>query len=350
MTTMRDIAREAGVSAMTVSNVLKGRERKVSTATRERVLAVVAKHGFVLDAAASALSSNRSNIIALVYPSTAEPLANPHDAAFIGAVERHVSHTDGDVTRHLMIWSAEDRDVTRTADTLRTWRMDGAIFYGTFGDEVDALHERLDIPLVFVDNYSTSPRVNRVGIDDRGGGALAAAHLLEQGHRRLGFVGSPLHRVGVVRERYQGFRDAADAAGARVDALDCAPRFEDGRELAIRLSTDPARPTGLFAAADILAIGLLNGFLGGGVDVPGQVSLIGFDDMPEAGHVLPALTTIRQDVDAKAGAAVARLVGLIGPDPDPGGHAPLDVQLVRRGTVGPPPAASPERRGRTTRS
>ena len=86
---MRDIAREAGVSAMTVSNVINGREHKVSAATRDRVRAIIAKHGFVVDAAASALSSKRSDIIALVYPSTAEALAT-HDAAFIGAVEYHV--------------------------------------------------------------------------------------------------------------------------------------------------------------------------------------------------------------------------------------------------------------------
>ena len=97
MTTLRDIAREAGVSAMTVSNVIRGRHDKVSTATVERVRAIVAKHRFVPNASARALSSNRSKIIALVYPSSLEPLANQHDAAFVGAVEHQVS----DGGRHL---------------------------------------------------------------------------------------------------------------------------------------------------------------------------------------------------------------------------------------------------------
>ena len=335
MTTLRDIAREAGVSAMTVSNVIRGRHDKVSTATVERVRAIVAKHRFVPNASARALSSNRSKIIALVYPSSLEPLANQHDAAFVGAVEHQVS----DGGRHLMIWAA--KDVVRTADNLRTWRMDGAIFYGTLGSEVDDLHRRLDVPIVFVDNYSESPLVNRVGIDDYRGGFLAARHLLDAGHRTLGFVGPLTHDVGVVRERYRGFRAATDAAGEQADeirVIECDPGFQDGRDVAVGLSTDPARPTGLFATADIIAIGLLNGFLSSGVDVPGQVSLIGFDDIPEATHGLPALSTIRQDVGAKACAAVERLVGLIELDLDPGDQVTLPVQLIQRATVGPPPS------------
>ena len=174
----------------------------------------------MVDAAASALSSKRSDIIALVYPSTAEPLAT-HDAAFIGAVEHHVRAAE----RHLMIWATED--AVKTADKLRSWRVDGAIFYGTLGSEVDDLDRRLHIPLVFVDNYSDSPRVNRVGIDDYQGGRLAAEHLIEAGHRTLGFVGPLRHDVGVVRERYRGFQAAIGAADERVDELrvECDPTF-----------------------------------------------------------------------------------------------------------------------------
>src|SRR5919106_860529 len=96
MTTVRDIAREAGVSAMTVSNVINGRHDKVSAATIERVRAIMERRGFVPNASARALSANRSHIVALVYRSSEhddEPLANPHDAAFVGEVERRVSGT-----------------------------------------------------------------------------------------------------------------------------------------------------------------------------------------------------------------------------------------------------------------
>ena len=339
MTTLRDIAQRAGVSAMTVSNVINGRHRKVSQETIERVRAIIDELGFEPEASARVLKSRRSKIIALIYPSEPEPLANQHDAAFVGAVEREVSGRE----RHLMVWSA--KDVAWTAANLRSWRVDGAICYGTVGGEVDELNERVGVPIVFVDNYSRSPEVRRVGVDDYRGGLLAARHLLDAGHRTLGFVGPLQHDVGVVRERYRGFRAAIDAAGEPADEVrfERNPRFEDGRRLAIELSTTPDRPTGLFATADILAVGLLNGFRRTGVDVPGQVSLIGFDDIPEAGHVLPELTTIRQDVGEKARVAVESLLGLMEPDADPGVDVRLTVELIQRSTVGPPPLRQHER-------
>lgn len=336
--TMRDIAQEAGVSAMTVSNVINERPKKVSADTIDRVRAAMDKLGFVRNASASALKSKRSDIIALIYPSTLEPLANQHDAAFVGAVERAVRQVRGG-KRHLMIRAAED--VVRTVDDLRSWRVDGAVVYGTFGPEVDALlRRRLEVPIVFVDNYSESAKVSRVGIADRAGGRLAAEHLLDQGHRTLGFVG-PLagHEVGVVRERYRGFLEAVEAAGARVERveeIECPARFDDGQNKAAELSGRSDRPTGLFATADILAIGLLKGFQRNGVVVPDHVSLVGFDDIPEATHGLLELTTIRQDVAKKAHQAIDVLDGLI-IDSDAGTQVTLGVELVRRQSVDQPP-------------
>jgi LacI family transcriptional regulator len=337
--TLRDIAKEAGVSAMTVSNVINGRHTKVGPDTIKRVREAIEKLGFVPNASARVLTTERSNIIALVYPADPEPLANQHDAAFVGAVERQVSGGD----RHLMIRAADD--VVKAADNLRTWRVDGAVVYGTFGSEVDGLlHRRLKVPIVFVDNYSDSPDVDRVGINDYQGGRLAAQHLLAKGHRRLGFVGPSRHGPGVVHERFRGFEEVAMAAGATIRPFERGPRFEDGQELARELSTELASgpgterdvPTGFFATADILAIGLLNGFLSSGVDVPGEVSVIGFDDIPQAVHGLHPLTTIRQDVGAKARAAVDRLLERIDSEAKPGDRVTLDVELVERGTVGPP--------------
>jgi LacI family transcriptional regulator len=348
MTTVRDIALEAGVSAMTVSNVINGRHDKVSAATIERVRAIMDRRGYVPNASARALSANRSNIIALVYRSSnddGDPLANPHDAAFVGEVERQVSGSG----RHLMIRAAED--IARTAANLRSWRVDGAIFIGTLGGEVDDLRRHLGIPVVFVDNYSRSPQVSKVGIDDFQGGFLAARHLLLAGHERLGFIGPHIEEVGVIRERYDGFRAAlAESAPNHADitVLECSSRFQDGRDLATRLSDHPARPTGLFATADIIAVGLLNGFLGAGVTVPEEVSLVGFDDTPEATHVFPALTTIRQDVGMKAQAAVEMLIGLIDAEGSalPQERVTLEVTVVPRATVGPPPGARRSRRAR----
>jgi LacI family transcriptional regulator len=339
MTTLRDIAREAGVSPMTVSNVINERHDRVSPATAQRVREVLDRLGYVPDASARALSSKASNMIALVYaaPHAGDaPLANPHDATFVGEIERQVSRSG----RYLMIHSAQD--VVSTAANLRTWRVDGAVFLHTVASEVDDLRERYQVPMVFVDNYSASPEVHTVGIDDFRGGYLAGSHLAAAGHRRLGFVSGHIDGQGVLHRRFQGFATALAEAGIDPDAvtvLECDSRFSAGLELARRLAADPRRPTGVFATADIIALGLLHGLQAGGVAVPDDVSLVGFDGLPEAAYVLPVLTTVRQDVMAKARTAVQTLLGMLAADPvSPTGRIALGVELVTGGTVGPPPA------------
>jgi LacI family transcriptional regulator len=338
MTTVRDIAREAGVSAMTVSNVINGRHDRVSAATASRVREVMDRHGFVPSAPARALSSKNSNVIALVYPGEVtghEPLANPHDSAFIGEIERQVSRSG----RYLMIHAAEN--VIKTAASLRTWHVDGAIFLGTIASEVDELRKRYEVPMVFVDNYSSSPEVRTVGIDDFRGGYLAAQHLVEAGHERVAFVGPQIEGEGVLHQRFLGFSQALADAGRSsgpVPVLRCDSHFRDGLELAAQLAADPRRPTGIFTTADIIAIGMLKGFLVNGLRVPDDVSLIGFDGLPETTYVLPTVSTIRQDVSAKARAAVQALLGLLDADPEePAPRVTLGVELVAGGSVGPPP-------------
>lgn len=263
------------------------------------------------------------------------PLGNPHDSVFIGEVEREVSRAG----RYLMIHSAEN--VVRSADNLKTWRVDGAILLGTIGEEVDELRERYDVPMVFVDNYSSAPDVYNVGIDDRRGGYLAARHLIAAGHERFAFIGPEIEGAGVLHQRYSGFCAAISEAGHAVEditVIRCPTQFPDGLEVARRLASSPARPTGIFATADIIAIGMLKGFLTSGVRVPEDVSLIGFDGTPETTHVTPSVSTVRQDVAAKARAAVKTVLELIEGGPGtPTRRITLDVELVTRETVGPPP-------------
>lgn len=333
MTTIRDIAAEAGVSAMTVSNVINGRTDKVSQATAERVRTIMQARGFVPNGPATALSANRSNIVALVHAGkVARRQPSPHDSIFVDEVERRLTAAG----RYLMIRSADD--VALTAAELRSWRIDGAIILGTFASDADEVRDQLAMPLVFVDNYSTSSRVQRVGIDDFKGGLLAGRHLLAAGHRRLALVAPGVDQPGVIHQRYAGFRAAAAEAGVgedEVTLIDCEPFFDDGVALGGRLAAAQDRPTGIFATADIIAIGLLKGLLEAGLAVPEDVSLVGFDDLPEARYVSPSLTTVRQDIPGKAEASVQTLLGLIEGRP-PAETVCLDVELVERGSVAPP--------------
>lgn len=340
MPTLQDVADEAGVTKMTVSNVLNGRRERVSDATFERVMEVVQRLGYVRNASARSLSAKRSNIVALVYPSAmgaSHALANPHDAVFLGELERHITNAG----LYLMIHSATD--VTSTAKSLRSWNVDGAIFLGTMADEAATLRAAHDVPMVFIDNYDVSPTISKVGIDDRLGGYLAGQRLARAGHTALAFVGPAHEADGVVRERHRGFVQALADHGIEFDSsneYECNAHFDEALALCRRLSGSPLPFTAAFATADIIAVGLLKGLTLLGASVPGEVSIVGFDDLDVARQVSPEITTVRQDVPEKARTASEVLLRQLAAWPDASAeHRILGVELVERGSVGPPPTA-----------
>jgi LacI family transcriptional regulator len=341
---MRDVAQAAGVSAMTVSNVLNGRRGRVSPATVSLVEEAIARLGYVPDGAARALSARSSGIVALVYRGGGDhpALANPHDSELVGEVERWVSRSG----RHLMIHAADD--VVTTAGNLRTWNVDGAILVGVLAPQVAELRRLSGVPMVLVDTADDT--FATVGVDDVGGGRLAGDHLAGLGHRRTAFVGPDPTTGGVIADRFRGWREALAAHGAVDDLVlrTTNSSFEAGLDAATRLLAAPVLPTAVFCTADILAIGLLKGLLGAGVRVPEDVSIIGFDDLPECRHLTPALSTVRQDVRAKGRSAVDLLAQVMGSAADAAPEAPpratLPVELVPRETVAPPrPGAAPVR-------
>ncbi|MFC7529251.1 LacI family DNA-binding transcriptional regulator [Actinoplanes sp. GCM10030250] len=343
MPTLQDVAREAGVSKMTVSNVLNGRRDRVSPATIARVMEVVGRLGYVPNATARSLSARRSNIVALAFPgrdsSRGEPLMDPHDSVFLAEVESHVTRAG------LYLMAHSVNSVESTADSLRSWNVDGAIFLGTRADEVAALHRAYEAPMVFIDNHGTSPHISNVGIEDRLGGHLAARRLIEAGHRRIGFVGPRFDEPGVVRERHAGFVQALAEAGLSLrpeHVVRCNTSFDAAVAVAQQVLAAPQRPTAIFATADIIAAGLLKGFVRAGCPVPDEMSIIGFDDLEVARHVTPEITTLRQDIPAKARAAVEVLLAQLAQWPSARSERRvLGVTLIERGSVGPPPASMP---------
>jgi LacI family transcriptional regulator len=326
---------------MTVSNVLNRRQGRASPTTINRVMEAVARLGYIPNAPARALSAENSNLIAMVYPPApygAPALTNTHDAIFISEVERRVREAG----LHLLVHAADN--VASAAASLLGWGVDGAIFLDTLGEEVRTIRERHDRPIVFVDNYSRSSTVHNVGIDDHHGGWLAGDHLAQAGHRRIGFVGPQHEQHGVVRQRYLGFVEALTQHGLRLDPRDivsCNSTFEDGIAIATHLATTPDRPTAYFATADMIAVGMLKGLTASGIAVPGQVSLVGFDDLPICRQLEPELTTIQQDIPAKAHATVELLLRLVASGPRAlTERSELHVTLVERATVTSPAATT----------
>lgn len=331
---LSDIAGEAGVSVMTVSNVMNGKSARVSPATIERVLAIAGRLGYVPNIPARSLAANSSHIVAALVPvgENNSLLVSPHTVAVVGGMETHLRHRGF----HVLLRGIEHED--QVAQTVRGWSLDGVVLVEFTDAQIDRLRIG-DVPLVAIDSYSSNPRATGVRSDDHRGGWLAGARLAEAGHRHVLFAGPPYRGMGVIGQRWDGFRAACLAASLdprSVVAHEVLTSFEDGRRLGLRLRHDRPEVTAVFATADHLAVGIMAGIAEAGGSVPGDVSVIGFDDLDFAAYTTPGLTTVAQNMPAKVAEASRIILDEIEHGHGPSAPVSLDVHLVERGSVAPP--------------
>ncbi|MFB9954697.1 LacI family DNA-binding transcriptional regulator [Cellulomonas denverensis] len=331
--TLKDIAREVGVSVMTVSNVVNGNRGRVSPATAARVERAIADLGYVPNAAAQSLAARRTRLVGLLLPTGSDDaslLASPHDVAVTGAVEAALRHRD----HHLMLRGVGT--ARQVQDSVRRWSLDGVVLMGFTDDEVGALALPTGLPAVVVDATAGGP-VAHVRSDDRAGGLLAGEHLTGLGHTRLLICGPTETTSRVVSERVEGFRTAA---GDRVQVVAAQTTYDDGVVLGTRLA--PAVRAGdltaIFATADILAAGVIRGLTDHGLRVPEDVSVLGYDDADLARYVTPRLSTIAQDTTRKGQVAAELLLELITGEATEPRSELIDVALTARESTGPAPA------------
>ncbi len=289
---IKDVAAEAGVSVGTVSNVLN-RPDIVAPATRERVLAAIKQLGFVRNESARQLRAGRSRSIGLVVLDVANPFFT--DVA-------HGAETVADATDTMVMLCNSGEDPQREQRHLEMLEQQRVL--GVLITPVDAKNPRIEamigrgMPVVLVDRRSTRRNRCSVGVDDVLGGRLAVAHLLDQGHQRIAFVGGPA-AIPQVRERRTGAVQAIEqaATGARLTVLDTPSlTLAAGKDAAAALAAMPAgrRPTAVFCANDLIALGVLQDLTRRGIDVPRDVALVGYDDIDFAAAATVPLTSIRQ--------------------------------------------------------
>lgn len=328
---VKDVARAAGVSVGTVSNVLN-RPEKVSPATVERVHAAIAELGFVRNDAARQLRAGRSRTVGLVVLDS----ANPFFAEVArGAEERAAEHG---VTVLLGSSGQEAARENAYLDLFREQRVNGVLLTPLALDEARAeALETAGVPIVLVDAEADGD-LPSVAVDDVEGGYLAVQHLLQQGRRRILFAGGPAS-VRQVADRLEGARRAlaevADATleVATTDELTVLAGRLVGEELARRDATE--RPDGVFCANDLLAVGVLQGAgILGSLRVPEDLALIGYDDIDFAQSTVVPLSSIRQPAREIGAAAVDALFATLS-DPD---AAPQRIrfrpELVVRASTG----------------
>ncbi|MEV6643772.1 LacI family DNA-binding transcriptional regulator [Amycolatopsis sp. NPDC051371] len=335
--TLREVAEEAGVSMMTVSNVMNGKAARVSPATRDRVHRIATDMGYVPSASARSLASSSSKLIGLLVPAADEDslMISPHHMAIAGHVERELRKSG----YHLLLRGIARLD--EVTEALHSWSLDGAILLGFVDEQIDKLTKATagPVPMVAIDSYSRNRLTTGPRSDDFVGARLAAEHLLGLGHRAVVFAGPEFGRAGVVRERFDGFRAAFTDAGVTwdpglVEVVNTT--HDEGFACGQTLLERHPGATAVFATADVLAVGIMEGLAAAGAAVPGDVSVVGFDDLEFSKYVTPKLTTVTQDIGRKGATAVAMLVAAIEQRTRSRRPITLDVTLTVRDSTAPP--------------
>ena len=342
---VRDVAREAGVSPATVSYILNDTPGLSFTPeTRQRVLAAAEKLHYVANQAAKTLGSGRaegivqSKLIGVVIPQTENKrkeshimFGNPFYGTFLSAVELEARRAG-----YQLILSGTNPGQSYI-DIAKSRTLDGVIILGAYPSDDEAEYKKYKIPAVLVDCYGSGDSFfYSVRTEDRLGGYLATKYLIEQGHHRIAIVTGELKAHGVNSERYQGYLDALCEAGltpAHDDVFEGLVGYDHGLEVAEELARTRRDITALFASADITAIGLINGLHAAGLRVPEDVSVIGFDDVEYAKMCYPGLTTMRQNIMEKGRQAARLMIEAVQDHSLPREERIIPMELIERGTV-----------------
>ncbi len=337
--TLSDVATAAGVSKATASKALNGRD-DVAAATRERVLAAVAELGYRPTTLPGPGATARG-ALAVVFDIPASPyILNVLQGVLASATGAHLD---------LLTRLAPDLADRTPGGAARAWVADqraaGAIgIVGLTLSEPDALLDAAaaaDLPFVMVDPIDTRHhRMVSVGSSNWSGARAATTHLIGLGHRRIAWIGGPA-TSGAARDRFYGYRAALDSAGIALDeALVRADHFEvaAGARHARDLLTLPAPPTAIIGADDEIAVGALATAHELGVRVPEELSILGFDDTPQAAWTTPPLTSVHQHLDGMGRIAVQTVLAMAAGTRPASRHLELATTLTVRATTGPAPA------------
>lgn len=327
--TIRDVAERAGVSVATVSKVLNDRYG-VASGTSAKVRAAIDELGYEASLVAQSLRNSRTNVLGILVadlePFSTELLKGAADAIRSSGFELVVYSAGGRATDHVG-W--ERRYLSRLSGTL----IDGAVLVTP--TVVDGHYGR---PVVAVDPHAGPIDLPTIASDNLRGGELAAKHLLELGHRRIAMVtGRPDLQSSLLREN--GFRRALQAGGRPIDDRlvvegDYDPEITAAAVAELLAGRD--RPTAIFAANDVSAIAAIDVARACGLRVPEDLSVVGFDNVPESMMTVPPLTTVEQPIREMGHRAVSLLLDLInGREPELT-HVTLETRLLVRASTAPP--------------
>ena len=302
--TLVEIAQVAGVSVSTVSRALSNGKYPLKQETRQNILKLAEEMGYKPNLVARSLQSNRSHLVGVVV----DRMQSPFAAATVEGIQDGLRNAGYSIS---IAYSNRDQAIaTQAIHTFYSHQVDGIIILNswlhTFNDPILSLQDR---PFVFINRLFGSSRQNCVGPGDRQGARLATQHLVDLGHRRIGYINGMEDWIEA-QNRLAGYCDVLTERGLPVDEALIRHgnwSIESGYEAAQELLALADRPTAIFTANDIMALGAMYAIQKAGLDVPGDVAIVGYDDRDFAAWIRPALTTVRMP-SYEMGQAAARLL------------------------------------------
>jgi alanine racemase len=335
--TISQIAKEAGVSKTAVSFAFNDPSQLAPNTVRH-IREIAERMGYTPDPIARSMTTRRTNALGLLLPQDiATALANPFYTQFI----RGIGHVCGQAGLTLMLvpplWGSMLKAIPHAT-------VDGFVVVGLEVDRGEIqLMRRRDVPFVMVDSEAPED-VPSVNVDDRSGAQAIMQHVLSKGHRRIALVCIESGKAGHVEEytgtlaaRLSGYRAALAEYGLSLDdpgiqLVEAPTSWEGGQAAFERIWAAKQRPTAIVAMSDIIAIGLMDAAKTHRLHLPRDLSVVGFDDLPDARHMRPGLTTVRQPVEEKGRLAAEVLVAALQKE-DGVNHYVLPTELVVRQSV-----------------
>jgi LacI family transcriptional regulator len=331
--TVIDVAKEAGVSRTTVSNVFSGKA-KYSDETRQAVLAAAKKLGYKPNLAARSLITNQSRLIGLILPSYVDNNTLTNSPFYNIIMDSVYSVLRDEAYYDLIIFSVPHKEkLIQVSEWIDARSADGILAIGEYDQNFLKDLNSKGIPVVFIDNYSRGNYANfaYINSDDETGGYLATKHLTSKGFQKIALCAVELSGP-LMQKRYEGYRRAMKEAGCKEYVFDkLGTPFEAGEQFADLLAAQ--KITAAFCTEDMVAVGVLHGMLRKGVRVGEDFGLVGFDNIHIGRQVFPELTTIDQNIFEKGETATKTLLKILGKKSSLGSRLILPVHLVARETA-----------------
>lgn len=335
MITVKDIAAATGVSATTVSNVINGRDGRVSQETIAKINAAIEELGYVPNMSAKSLVSRQSKVIGFINHTIIHKNSNfmedPFTAKFVGILERELRENG----YYLMLRTVETPEEFNAF--IRTWAIDGLFLSGIFEDSFyEAIKPSLEkYPTVLVDSFVHSPKICNVGLEDFRGGYLSTQYLINRGHKRIAFASFHIKDGGVLMERYLGYKAALTESAIAFDEsiiFECGTDKEHLMHVVRAVENDPSI-TAIVTASDFMAANLMSLMYQSGISIPDDISIMGFDDLNICNITCPPLSTIHQDMELKGKTAVDYMLELLSGNTPEQTDTYLPVSVVERSSV-----------------